>query len=825
MSISSRAEPPRRGGASRPTLPADPLIRSESPLPLHTANTRASATAAPASSGLTAGRVPAAGDRPGSPGDRGPGPVSRRVPIRPLVVAGILLLGCWVTVNYAIGSSRTSREEARQLAIVAAQADALADMRALIGDTNSSALLRRTGEVVTDNIRTLKTALSALPDQPAINGLRRRTETVEPLAGAALVAFESGDTDRARTISTRDLQPVLNSLRADSRRISANHLAHAARVEDVARFASGLALFGGAAGLGLVGLAFSRLRQRSLVERTRAEMEERTSTRLDALVSHATDAVTVLDPDGRITWISSTPAFPLARAPQQAIGHFFTDLVHPTDRKRGAQAFNDLLTRPEAITTTQLRLSTAQGAQRPVEIRGENRLGDPAIEGIILTIHDVSERTLLEDQLERLASRDPVTGVANRAQLEAHLQNAVTRRDRRGGFAALLLVDLDDFRAVSDTLGHDAGDELLRHAARRLEQTAGEGDLVARLDGDTFAVLLDDLRSVGDGQARASAILSGLRGRAAVTGGHSIDLDAHGGLAFGAIDVPAREIIRHADIALLEAKARGVKHVVSFTDQMRNKVTERVELTGDLRRATERDEFEVDYQPIVDIASGRTVALEALARWTHPHRGRLSPVSFVDLAEQTGLIRPLGELVLRQSCRDIAELLSRTPGAIDYVSVNISPRQLEDPDIARVVVSALEDANLAPEHLMLELTERSIATDPERLVERLVELREFGIKIALDDFGAGYSFMSFLEDYPLDALKIDRSLAKNMAERTDAALLLKGIVEIAASSGMKVIVEGVETVAQRDKAQQLGIELGQGFLFARPTKIAKLQLG
>ncbi|MDO9354488.1 MAG: EAL domain-containing protein, partial [Solirubrobacteraceae bacterium] len=237
------------------------------------------------------------------------------------------------------------------------------------------------------------------------------------------------------------------------------------------------------------------------------------------------------------------------------------------------------------------------------------------------------------------------------------------------------------------------------------------------------------------------------------------------------------------------------------------------------------DEFEVDYQPIVDLASGRTVGVEALARWTHPQRGRLAPVSFVDLAEQTGLIRPLGELVLRQSCRDIAALLERNADALDYVSVNISPRQLEDPDISRVVVSALEDANLSPEFLMLELTERSIATDPERLVERLVELRTLGIKIALDDFGAGYSFMSFLEDYPLDALKIDRSLAKSIAERPDAALLIKGIVEISTSSGMKVIVEGVETVAQRDKAAELGIELGQGYLFSRPKRLPLLNLG
>ncbi|MBJ7472063.1 MAG: diguanylate cyclase, partial [Solirubrobacteraceae bacterium] len=639
---------PASGSGQRSREPASPLPRTTAAThggPQATPRlTPPAAKGAPAEP-MTAGRVPAAGASGVPTGRRS---ASRHIPVAgPMVLAGVLLVSSWVTVNWAIGSSRQAHEDARHLAMVSGQADALLDARLLGIAAAPGVQIERAMQVAVSDFAALTAALGELPDDPEVEGLRTLVDKISPAAVPLGEAVERGDLAEARRISN-SVTPHLEALRAESAQLGEDNLARASGIEDVARIASGLALVGGSIGIGLVALSFSRLRQRALVERTRAEVEERTSTRLDALVSHATDAVMVLDPEGRITWISSTPSFPLSRSPQQAIGHFFTDLVHPTDRKRAAQAFTELLSEDALVTTSHLRLATAQGAQRPVEVRGENRLADPAIEGVILTLHDVSERTLLEDQLERLASRDPVTGVANRAQLEAHLQSAVVRRGRRGGFAGLLLVDLDDFRAVSDTLGHDAGDELLRHAARRLEQTAGDGDLVARLDGDTFAVLLDDLKSVGDGQARASAILSGLRGRAAVTGGHSVDLDAHGGLAFGAVDLPSREIIRHADIALLEAKGRGAKHVVSFTDQMRNRVTERVELTGDLRRATERDEFEVDYQPIVDIASGRTVGVEALARWGHPHRGRLSPVSFVDLAEQTGLIRPLGELILRQ---------------------------------------------------------------------------------------------------------------------------------------------------------------------------------
>lgn len=766
----------------------------------------------------------------------GAGPVSQsanRTPqtnraqsrLRPVAAAGLLLVGSLITVNYALTHAGDSRRQAGNLTVVAAKAEALATTRDLVDSTGNAALFRRAASIGAADFIALRRALSELPDDAAIGTLRTDASALVPVLAQILAAIEDDDLVRARQVGQGQLQPRLAALRERSSELAGQQLESADRAEAVARIGSGLTLVGGSLGLGLLALGVARTRQRSELDRTRREIEARSSTRLDALVSHATDAVVVVDDNGRITWISNTPAFPLPMVPQKAIGGFFTDLIYPADRKRAAQAFADLLAEAGSVFTMQLRMATDEGQARPVEIRGENRLGDDAIDGVVLTLHDVSERTLLEDQLERLASRDPITGVANRAEMEAHLQATISRRSERGRLVALMLADLDDFRAVSDTLGHDAGDELLRHAARRLDRAAGNRDLVARLDGATFAVLLDDLESVGEGQARATKIADALRGKTSITGGHAIDLSPHVGLAFGAPELGARQLIRHADIALLEARGAGDGAVVSFTDQMRNRVTERVALTADLRRATEQDEFEVDYQPIVDIATGQTVGVEALARWTHPHRGRLSPANFVDLAEQTGLIRPLGELILRESCNAIAALLERDPGAVEYVSVNVSPRQLEAQDLPAIVESALADSGLAPERLMLELTERSIAVDAERVIERLVGLRELGIRIALDDFGAGYSFMSFLEDYPLDALKIDRSLAKSIGERTDAALLLRGIVELSHINGMKVIVEGIETEPQRARAEELGIGLAQGFLFARPAALERLGFG
>lgn len=820
---------PLPSGARR--IDAPPSPPESSPLPRFTASTaEADAPGGVADRDRSAG--PASAVRPpatppaAEPRERVARAVIRSLPARVLIAAGIVLVSTWALVTFSITAAQHSREQARQLAVVSANASALADLGAVFEASTNAAALRQGIDASRHNYAALITAFGMLPASTENDRLRALVASLVPPGTRVRQLADAGDVRGAIALDRTSVRPRLQALDAAARAATAHQLQRAERAENIARLASGLALLIGSAGLGLLALLLTRVRQRALLARTREEVEQRSTSRLEALVSRATDAVTVVDGEGRVTWISSTPTFAPSAAPDKVRGSYFTDMVHPTDRRRAAQAFAELLGTPGGEVTSHLRLAgRGSGPGRAVEVRGENRLDDPAIEGVILTVHDVSERTLLEDQLERLASRDPITGVANRGQLEAHLQSAVARRDARGGLAGLLLVDLDDFRAVSDTLGHDAGDELLRHAARRLEKAAGEGDLVARLDGDTFGVLLDDLRSVSDGQARAAAILTALRGNAAISGGHSVDLDAHGGLAFGAIDLPAREIIRHADIALLEAKARKVPHVVSFTDQMLGRVTERVALTGDLRRATERDEFDVDYQPIVDLATGRTVAVEALARWAHPDRGRLAPGAFVDLAEQTGLIRPLGELVLRQSCRDIAALLAERPTALDYVSVNVSPRQLEDPDLTQVVVSALEDAGLEPHRLMLELTEQSIATDPSRLLRRLTELRELGVQIALDDFGAGYSFLSFLEDYPLDALKIDRSLSRSMAEREDAALLLRGIARIGAVNGMRVIVEGIETTAQRDRAEQLGIPLGQGYLFCRPMTLERLELG
>lgn len=582
----------------------------------------------------------------------------------------------------------------------------------------------------------------------------------------------------------------------------------------------------GALGLGAGGaLAYRARVRRTFAESqrtTEADEQALTLGRLEAAATNSADVVALVSGDGRLVWVSQNPSFTLTVTEDGTVGRFFGDFVHAPDRQRAAQAFLDLLGQPGATMTVKLRFWTYEDRLRPVLVEGENRIEDPAVQAVILRIRDLSEQTQLEEQLDRLVSRDPITGVANRAQLEAHLDRAVQRRADAGGLAGVLLVDLDDFRAVSDTLGHDAGDDLLRQTAMRLERAADQGDLVARLDGDTFGVLLDHLESVEHGRARSHTILEGLRGEITLSGGHLVQLDAYCGLAFGATDLPARELIRHADIAILELSERGTPGVSLFTDQMQQRVSDRVALTGQLRRATEGTELEVDYQPIVDLETGATVAAEALVRWMHPERGRLAPAAFVELAEQTGIIRRLGEQVLRAACTQTAELLREHPGALEYVSVNVSPRQLDDPALGEIVSGALSDAGLQPQQLVLEVTETSLANDPERMFSRLAELREQGVRIALDDFGAGYSLLSFLEGYPLDLLKIDRSLVRTLGERDDTALLLGGLVQIGERHGLTIVAEGIETPTQRRRVAELGLRLGQGYLFARPGALQAL---
>jgi diguanylate cyclase (GGDEF)-like protein/PAS domain S-box-containing protein len=418
-------------------------------------------------------------------------------------------------------------------------------------------------------------------------------------------------------------------------------------------------------------------------------------------------------------------------------------------------------------------------------------------------------------------SYDPLTGLANRALFAERLEKAVRRSKHAPGYLfAVLFLDLDRFKLVNDSLGHLAGDALLVSIARRLEGCVRPSDVIARFGGDEFAVLVDGLAGPGDVVHVADRIQEALV-EPFNLGGHEVYATGSIGISLSATGYEhAEDLLRDADTAMYRAKAGGRARYEMFDATMREQVTVFLRTENDLRRALERDELRLHYLPVVDLASGVIVALEALVRWQHPERGLLPPSGFVDVAEETGLVVPVGEWVLRRACRDAHAwtLPGGAPGP--SVCVNVSSRQVSDLELPRRVREALEAAELPPERLVLEMTESAVMVSADAVVERIAALKKLGVRLYLDDFGTGYSSLSYLYRLPIDAVKIDRSFVSQMADSEEARTIVHSILSLASNLELGVIAEGVETQAQRMALRALGCGQAQGFLFSPPLEAA-----
>jgi diguanylate cyclase (GGDEF)-like protein/PAS domain S-box-containing protein len=532
-----------------------------------------------------------------------------------------------------------------------------------------------------------------------------------------------------------------------------------------------------------------------------------------------------LDVDGLITFANPYLLELAGVEEEDVIGRNWFDLFVPEDERESARTrFLERVKTGVISPHEETALLTRLGERRQVswnntiirDYRGR-------VVGAASIGADATERRRAEERLLHDAFHDPLTGLPNRVLLMDRVATALARSRRGDYLCALLLLDLDRFKLVNETLGHRLGDQFLVEIGRLLSGIVRPGDTVARLGGDEFVLMLDDIRSPGDAEEIARNVAAALD-RPVTIGGSRVAASASIGITFGSAGYrEPEEMLRDADAAMYQAKAAGRAQHRIFDASMHNRAMGLLKLENSLRRAVDKGEFVMHYQPIVNL-DGRDVAgFEALARWDHPQRGLLSPTEWIHLAEEAGLIYRVGRWALTEACSRLRSWEELAPPGFS-VSVNISSRQFSQPDLVEDIASVLRETGAAPGRLKLEITESVLMEDAETAVSMLTELRGLGVRVCIDDFGSGYSSLGYLLRFPADTLKIDRSFVSEMGRSDRGMKIIATIVSLGRSLGLEVVAEGVEDETQRSQLMSLGCLLGQGFLFAKPLDEASAGL-
>jgi diguanylate cyclase (GGDEF)-like protein/PAS domain S-box-containing protein len=543
-----------------------------------------------------------------------------------------------------------------------------------------------------------------------------------------------------------------------------------------------------------------------------------------SLIENASDTITVVRADGTITYESPSLLRVLGYAPEELVGRNIFDFVHERDRPRALAQLDVLLARPAQVSRLEVDFLHHDGSWRTLEAVARNLLDEPPVLGIVINARDVTDRKRAEAQLLHDAFHDRLTQLPNRALFLDRLNHRllVAQRGEARPFSVLYL-DLDRFKVVNDSLGHTVGDHLLVALARRLRSTLRPGDTVARLGGDEFTLLLDGA-DLDEARGVAERIHGALE-RPFEVGGHEVYATASIGIACndGAYRV-AEDILRDADLAMYQAKDLGRARHETFDETLHLAALTRLQIETDLRRALERTEFEVFYQPIVSLADGSLLGFEALLRWWHPARGLLLPAAFIPLAEDTGIVVPLGSWVLHDVCRQVAAWrVTLGDPLLVPVRVNVSALQLARADFVDQVAAAMDSCGIPRSLLHLELTESAMMGQAESTVTMLGRLKELGVGLAIDDFGTGYSSLSYLHRFPTDSVKIDRSFVAGLASGSADLGIIRTILDLARDLGMSVVAEGIETEAQAVALRAAGCPAGQGYLYARPFPAAQAE--
>src|SRR3989440_9312146 len=556
-----------------------------------------------------------------------------------------------------------------------------------------------------------------------------------------------------------------------------------------------------------------------LRERRAARMVEE---RYASLIANASDVIMIVAPDGVLRFVSPACERTLGLKPEEISGRSLLELWGGEGGERVRLFLAEVAaTRSGIVGPVELRIE--RGARRCVlEGVGSNLTQDPAVQGLALNFRDISERKALEEQLRQLAFHDPLTLLANRNLFRDRVQHALTLAQCGQGSVAVMFLDLDNFKNINDSLGHDAGDCLLQAVAQRIVKTTRSSDTVARLGGDEFAVLLEGIASVTEVGHLADSLIDTLdlpftldrvEGRVA----------ASIGVAFSTPDTDAEALLSNADIAMYHAKAAGKNRHVTFQPQMQDMLQERLRLEADIGRALAHQEFFLEYQPIIDLGTRSLLGVEALVRWRHPEAGVLLPGRFIQVAEECGQIGKLGRWVLKQACQDMCAWRRSVAGGDGLrLAVNISGRHLQHGELVDDVAQALRESGFEAGNLVIELTESTTMYNTDANLERFQRLKALGVKLAIDDFGTGYSSLSYLHRFPIDILKIDRSFVSRLTNSDNGPELARAVITLGETLGLDTVAEGIEFEPQVAALLALGCVAGQGFLFAKAGSLEEL---
>jgi len=547
--------------------------------------------------------------------------------------------------------------------------------------------------------------------------------------------------------------------------------------------------------------------------------ESKSAERFRSLVQNSSDVIALLGRDLTIRYHTPSVERVLGYGEDELVGAELTELLEDGEREGLRSFFSHVCASPRVTMHRDLPLRRKDGSICQLESVFNNLLSDSNVAGIVLTARDVTERRALEERLSHQAFHDSLTELANRTLFMDRVTHALESTRRRASLVGVLFVDLDDFKTVNDSLGHAAGDQLLIAFGRRLESCLREEDTCARLGGDEFAVIVENVFRPQDVVVVAERILAAIATPLKIFGSE-LAVQASVGIALGASELTTNDLLRNADLAMYRAKREGKSHYALFEPSLHTDVIERLELKADLQRSVLAEEFELHYQPIVALQSAEIVGVEALLRWRHPKRGLMQPDQFIPLAEETGLILPLGRFVLQTACRELQRWHAVGHRGLG-MSVNISAKQLASPHLPSEVTAALTQSSVEPSALTLEITE-SVLLDSQAVISRLEALKRLGVRIAIDDFGTGYSSLNYLRRFPVDTLKIAKPFVDEIGSSPEQERLASAILRLGATLRLDTVAEGIETEAQRDLLRRLRCRYGQGYFFSRPVPASEV---